>query len=175
MVPVAAAPKAARFAGVRVPGSAPAAPVAGTGGLALPRGVPTGGAAGDRRISDAVAGRKVVAGPITWRNCRADPGTRGVTGENAGSAAVRDANGPAVGPGTWWAGDGLLVGRRVGSNRADIGVSRERRTRGEPGAGGPPTLLRTAATVGADKSWPIRGAVPRWTIPLVVTPLVGRE
>ena len=119
VVPVAAAPKAARFAGVRVPGRAPPAPVAGTGGVALPRGVPTGGAAGDRRISDAVAGWNVSAGAMTCRSWRGDPVACGLTGARAGWRSGREAKGPDAGlvcglagvSVTGPAGGGLLVGR----------------------------------------------------------------
>ncbi len=129
VVPVAAAPNAARFAGVSVPGSAPAAPVAGTGGVALPRGVPTGGAAGDRRISDAVAGWNVNAGAMTCRSCRGDPVTCGWTGVMPGWTSDPEGTGPDPGlvggpAGAFVAGPAGVDHRSIAGSRRTIAVGR---------------------------------------------------
>ena len=96
VVPVAAAPNAARFAGASDPGKAGPVPVTGIGGAFRPRGVPTGGAAGDRRIREVVAGRNVDAGAISWRSC-SDDAAVGYARAPTGRTPNRSASGPVGG------------------------------------------------------------------------------
>lgn len=162
LVPVAAAPNAARSAGERVPGSAPAAPVTGTGGAPRPRGVPTGGAAGARRISAAVDGWKDDAGAITWRSCRDEPGICALADGAAGPVSDRLAVTGVAAP-------------AVCVSRSAAGTVGERRACCAPGAGRPPTWWPILAAAGADHDLPIGSPVLRRTIPEPAIPLVGRE